>query len=68
MNCGGGKMDGYQWWIAGDESSMIAFRVKAIPRLILLDRKGRVMDLKLPQPSSPEFEKILKELEKDNKK
>lgn len=46
----------------GDESSMIAFRVKAIPRLILLDKKGRVMNLKLPKPSSSEFEKILKEL------
>ena len=63
-----GKMDGYQWWIAGDESSMIAFRVKAIPRLILLGRKGRVMNLNLPKPSSPEFEKILRELEKGNKK
>lgn len=55
-------MNGNQWWIAGDESSMIAFRVKAIPRLILLDKKGRVMNLKLPKPSSSEFEKILKEL------
>lgn len=57
-----GKMNRNQWWIAGDESSMIAFRVKAIPRLILLDKKGRVMNLKLPKPSSSEFEKILKEL------
>lgn len=57
-----GKMDGNQWWIAGDESSMIAFRVGAIPRLILLDKKGRVLNLKLPKPSSPEFEKILNEL------
>lgn len=57
-----GKMSGHQWWIAGDESSMIAFRVGAIPRLILLDKKGRVVDLKLPKPSSPEFEKILKGL------
>lgn len=57
-----GKMSGHQWWIAGDESSMIAFRVGAIPRLILLDKKGRVIDMKLPKPSSPEFEKILKGL------
>lgn len=55
-------MDGNQWWIAGDESSMIAFRVKAIPRLILLDKKGRVLNLKLPKPSSPKFRKILDDL------
>lgn len=57
-----GKMTGNQWWIAGDESSMIAFRVSAIPRLILLDKKGRVMDLKLPKPSDPKFEEILSKL------
>ncbi|WP_065219276.1 MULTISPECIES: TlpA family protein disulfide reductase [Butyricimonas] len=57
-----GKMSGYQWWIGGDESSMIAFRVGAIPRLILLDKKGRVLNLKLPKPSHPEFEKILEGL------
>lgn len=57
-----GKMSGNQWWIAGDESSMIAFRVGAIPRLILLDKKGRVLNLKLPKPSDPEFEKILEGL------
>ena len=55
-------MTGNQWWIAGDESSMIAFRVSAIPRLILLDKKGRVMDLKLPKPSDPKFEDILSKL------
>jgi thioredoxin len=57
-----GKMSGYQWWIGGDESAMVAFRVGAIPRLILLDKKGRVLNLKLPKPSSPEFKKILTNL------
>ena len=57
-----GKMTGNQWWIAGDESSMIAFRVTAIPRFILLDKKGRVLNLKLPKSSDPEFEKIIKGL------
>ena len=56
------KMAGWQWWIAGDESSMEAFGVAAIPRLILLDKKGRVARLRLPKPSDPEFEKILREL------
>ena len=57
-----GKMRGNQWWIAGDESSMIAFRVRAIPRLILLDKKGRIVDLKLPKPSDSKFEKMLEDL------
>ena len=59
---GWGKMTGYQWWIAGDNSFMFAFQVSSIPRLILLDKKGRVVDLKLPKPSEPQFEKILSEL------
>ncbi|WP_292265410.1 TlpA disulfide reductase family protein [Butyricimonas sp.] len=57
-----GCMEGKQWWIGGDESSMIAFKIITIPRFILLDKKGRVMNLKLPKPSSPEFEKILEGL------
>ena len=59
---GWGKMTGYQWWIAGDNSFIFAFQVSSIPRLILLDKKGRVVDLKLPKPSEPQFEKILSEL------
>lgn len=57
-----GKMVGYQWWIAGNESSMIAFRITSVPRFILLDKKGRIMNLNLPKPSDPEFERILKNL------
>ena len=56
------KMDGHQWWIAGDESSMIAFRCAYIPRFILLDRKGRVLELKMTRPSDPETEKKLRKL------
>lgn len=51
-----------QWWIAGNEAFMKAFEIAAIPRVILLDKKGRVVDLKLPKPSDPEFEKILAKL------
>ena len=56
------KMTGWQWWIAGDESSMEAFEVNTIPRLILLDKKGRVAKLRLPKPSDPKFEEMLKGL------
>ena len=41
---------------------MKAFQIVAIPRLILLDKKGRVIDFSLPQPSDAKFEKILNKL------
>lgn len=50
-----------QWW-AGNGDFMKAFQVVAIPRLILLDKKGRVVDLNLPKPSDVKFEKILSKL------
>ena len=52
----------YQWWIGGDESFMRAFKIVAIPRLILLDKEGRVLNLSLPKPSDRKFEKILSKL------
>ena len=52
----------YQWWIGGDESFMRAFQIVAIPRLILLDKEGRVLNLSLPKPSDRKFEKILSKL------
>ena len=51
-----------QWWIAGDKNFMRAFEVAVLPRMILLDKEGRIAELKLPKPSDPKFEKILKKL------
>ncbi len=51
----------YQWWIMRDDFTR-AFQIAAIPRLILLDKKGRVLHLALPKPSDEKFEKILNEL------
>jgi thioredoxin len=50
-----------QWW-AEDGDFMKAFQIVAIPRLILLDKKGQVIDFSLPQPSDAKFEKILNKL------
>lgn len=55
-------MTGHQWWITPGNDFMTAFEVGAIPRLILLDKKGRVAKWKLPAPSDPEFERILSKL------
>ena len=51
-----------QWWIVGNENFMRAFELAALPRMILLDKEGRIAELKLPKPSDPKFEKILKKL------
>lgn len=52
-------MEGEQWWIAGREVFMKAFKVSRIPRFILLDRKGRVLKLEMTRPSDANTEKYL---------
>ena len=59
-----GKMGGVQWWIAGNESFLKAFRADRIPRFILLDPKGRVLELNMTRPSDSETEKYLLKLKK----
>ena len=34
--------EGHQWWIAGNNAFMTAFEIYTIPRLILIDPKGRI--------------------------
>ena len=56
-----GMMKGIQWWIAGDESFLKAFRADRIPRFILLDRKGRVLELEMTRPSNAKtLDRLLK--------
>ena len=51
-----------QWWIAGNKRFISAFEIATLPRMILLYPEGRIADLKLPKPSDPKFEKVLKKL------
>ncbi len=51
-----------QWWLVGNEEFMKAFEIAAIPRLILLDKQGRVLNLNLPMPSELKLKKILSKL------
>ena len=51
-----------QWWIAGNKEFMSVFEIAALPRMILLDKKGRVAELGLPKPSDTKFEKMLEKL------
>ena len=41
---------------------MTAFKIATLPRMILLDQEGRIIDLNLPKPSDLKFEKIIKKL------
>ena len=53
-------------WICpeGEETPLLAdFGVVAIPRFILLDKKGRILDVNFSMPSEPQAEKALSELE-----
>ena len=41
---------------------MSVFEIAALPRMILLDKQGRVAELGLPKPSDTKFEKMLEKL------
>lgn len=53
------KMEGLQLYIGRDEAFLNALGVKTIPRFILVDKKGRIVNLKMPRPSNPETLEIL---------
>ena len=41
---------------------MHRYQVSTIPRYILLDKEGKIVNMNMPLPSDPEFVKILKSL------
>ena len=45
-------------------SFMHSYDVATIPRYILLDKEGKILNLNMPRPSNPECLKILKSLKK----
>ena len=45
-------------------SFMHSYDVATIPRYILLDKEGKIINLNMPRPSNPECLKILKSLKK----
>ncbi|TFF38490.1 TlpA family protein disulfide reductase [Mucilaginibacter psychrotolerans] len=55
------QMGGIQWMVR-DEVFEKAFGINAIPRFILLDKDGNVLNLKMPLPSHPELEQELNKL------
>ena len=55
-------LEGVQLHNGGDRALMDAFGVKFIPRFILLDKKGKVVNANMTRPSNAETEKTLKAL------
>lgn len=56
-------LEGVQLHNGGDRAFMDAFGVKYIPRFILLDKEGKVVNANMTRPSNAETEKTLKAVE-----
>lgn len=56
------ELGGVQLHNGGDREFMTAFAITGIPRFILLDKEGKIVNPKMTRPSNPETEKTLKEL------
>lgn len=56
------EMGGVQLNAEGNEDFMKAYHIKGIPRFILLDKKGKIVDANMTRPSDPKTLKRLSEL------
>ena len=57
-------LKGIQLWADEDHQDMFSrnLNIKSIPRFVLLDKDGRIIDARAPRPSDPDLKKILEEL------
>lgn len=56
------KMGGIQLNVEGKEDFMRAYHIDGIPRFILLDKKGKIVDANMTRPSDPKTLERLSEL------
>lgn len=56
------RKEGGEQWMVKDRTFEQAFGINTIPRFILLDKSGRVLNLNMPMPSHPELEEELNKL------
>ncbi len=58
------NMMGYQLWANTEHHNIFSKRlnIKSIPRFILLDKEGKIIDAQALRPSNPALEKLLNEL------
>ena len=55
-------LGGIQLHNGGDREFMKAYNITGIPRFILLDKEGKIVNPKMTRPSNPETEKTLNAL------
>ena len=56
------KLGGVQLHFGGDETFFKEYGIMFIPRFILLDKKGKVVNAYMTRPSDPETEEVFKRL------
>ena len=56
---GSGEMPGIQLYLGNESSFLDAYEVRSIPRFILLDKEGRIVNPEMTRPSSGDTEKFL---------
>ena len=57
------KLEGIQLHTGGDRNFMEAYRINGIPRFILLDREGKIIDANMSRPSDPQTVKTFNSLQ-----
>jgi thiol-disulfide isomerase/thioredoxin len=56
------NMSGYQLWSGKDFSFQKAYQITGIPRFILIDPNGNIVDANAPRPSDPKLKELFKSL------
>ena len=55
-------MGGIQLWSGKDFSFQKAYKISGIPRFILVDPKGNIVDANAPRPSEPRLTELFTSL------
>ena len=56
------EMSGIQLHAGMDMDLVNSYKIEFIPRFILVDPEGKVVNVEMPKPSNPEMEKMLETL------
>jgi len=56
------ELGGIQLYAKGDNSFATAYKINSIPRFILIDSEGNIVDANAPRPSDPQLIKLLNSL------
>lgn len=56
------QLTGIQLWAGSDNSFQQAYQINSIPRFIIIDPQGNVVDANAPRPSDPRLKKVFNSL------